>query len=91
MPDYGTETADTSVEGIRRWLVERVAFYLERAESDVDPDGELVDMGLDSVYAMTLSGDVEDRFGLEIEPTLAWDYSTVNALTDYLVHELTSR
>jgi acyl carrier protein len=89
--DTGTDTVETTVAAIRRWLIERVAFYLERTASSVDPDAGFVEMGLDSVYAMTLSGDVEDRFDLEIEPTLAWDYPTVNALAGYLSEELTNR
>jgi acyl carrier protein len=91
MPDSRTGTIEHPIESIRGWLIERVAFYLERSPTSVDPDAGLVEMGLDSVYAMTLSGDVEDRFDLAIEPTLAWDYPTVNALAGYLSQELKNR
>jgi len=91
MPEPRTGTTEHTVESIRGWLIERVAFYLERPPASVDPDAGLVEMGLDSVYAMTLSGDVEDRFDLAIEPTLAWDYPTVNALAGYLGRELADR
>jgi acyl carrier protein len=91
MSDPRTGTAEHTVESIRGWLIERVGFYLERPPASVDPDAGLVEMGLDSVYAMTLSGDVEDRYDLAIEPTLAWDYPTVNALAGYLGQELADR
>jgi acyl carrier protein len=88
MKESSADTVEITVDSIRGWLVERVAFYLELPVSSVHPDAGLVEMGLDSVYAMTLSGDVEDRFGLEIEPTLAWDYPTINMLAGYLIEEL---
>ncbi|WP_274563279.1 acyl carrier protein [Streptomyces spiramyceticus] len=77
---------DTTV--IRDWLVERIAFYLETGPEDIGTQTELVDLGLDSVYALTLCGDVEDRFGLALEPTMAWDHPTVDALTAHLAQEL---
>jgi len=91
MPDRGVDTANPTVEAIRQWLTERVAFYLERPEESIDPDAGLVEMGLDSVYAMTLSGDLEDHFGLVIEPTVAWDYRTVNELTGFVREKLKGR
>jgi acyl carrier protein len=81
-----TATTDT----IRQWLTERVAHYLERPPTEIDEHTPLVDLGLDSVYAMTLSGDVEEEFGLEVEPTVAWDHPTVAALADFLHEELAS-
>ncbi|MGI5152400.1 acyl carrier protein [Plantactinospora sp. CA-294935] len=82
---------DTSVEAIRTWLVGRIAFYLQRPAEEIDTDAPLVEIGLDSVYAMTLSGDVEERFDLEVEPTMAWDHPNVNALAGYLHGLLGSR
>ncbi|MGM7374347.1 acyl carrier protein, partial [Acinetobacter baumannii] len=35
-----------------------------------------------------VSGDLEDLTKLELEPTLLWDYPTINALAEYLVSEL---
>ncbi|MFE6763996.1 acyl carrier protein [Streptomyces sp. NPDC057689] len=76
---------------VRGWLVERVAFYLECSPEDIDEGAELVDLGLDSVYALTLCGDVEDRFGLVVEPTMAWDHPSVDAITAHLTEELARR
>ncbi|MGW6980813.1 acyl carrier protein [Streptomyces sp. NPDC054932] len=81
----------TGPQEIQDWLVERVAFYLERPADEIDTAGRLVEIGLDSVYALTLCGDVEDRFGLLVEPTLAWDHPTVDALTAHLAEELAKR
>lgn len=80
--------AETAAERVRGWLIGRVAFFLELQPEQVDVDVELVELGLDSVYAMMLSGDVEEEFGLVVEPTVAWDNPTITALTRHLVTEL---
>ncbi|MFD4630231.1 acyl carrier protein [Streptomyces sp. NPDC058284] len=80
--------AATSLQAICSWLVDRVAYYLDRAPAEIDKGTELAEMGLDSVYALTLCGDVEDRFGLVVEPTMAWDHPTIDAITAYLAAEL---
>lgn len=77
-----------TVDAVRSWLTERVAHYLERAPDRLDPDAKLVGYGLDSVYALTLCGDIEDEYGLEVDPTLAWDYPTLNAIAEVLVEHL---
>jgi acyl carrier protein len=86
-----TGSATDTPAQIAGWLLERVAFYLERPAHELDADVKLVEYGLDSVYALSLCGDVEDRYGLEVEPTLAWDYPTVNAIAGYLLEELGQR
>jgi acyl carrier protein len=79
---------DTSTEAIRDWLIERVAFYLERGVQDVHPDALFVEIGLDSVFSLTLCGDLEDRFGCVLEPTITWDHPTITALAAHLGVEL---
>jgi acyl carrier protein len=69
---------------ITDWLTGRVAFYLETSPADVSRSAQLVDLGFDSVYAMTLGGDIEEHLGLEVEPTVAWDHPTIDALAAYL-------
>ncbi|TBU96224.1 acyl carrier protein [Phytopseudomonas dryadis] len=44
----------------------------------------LSEYGLDSIVALTLVGDLEDELGVALEPTLVWDYPTVDALAHYL-------
>jgi acyl carrier protein len=78
---------DTETE-LRRWLTAKVAYYIEADPAGIDPDAKLVGYGLDSVYALTLCGDIEDEYGLVVDPTLAWDYPTINAIAGYLAEQL---
>jgi acyl carrier protein len=79
----------TDPTSVRAWLTARVAYYVERDPQDIDPDAKLVGYGLDSVYALSLCGDIEDEYGLEVDPTLAWDHPTVNAIVHVLCDALT--
>lgn len=83
--EQDTETA------VRDWLIEKVAFYLEQPATAIEPNVKLVEYGLDSVYALALCGDIEDEFDLEVEPTLAWDYPTIDAITGLLGEMITEK
>ncbi|KIH99204.1 hypothetical protein LP52_08745 [Streptomonospora alba] len=75
---------------IELWLLGRLAFYLQCSEDDIDPGAPLAEMGMDSVYAVTLAGDIEDAYSLEVDPTLAWDYPTARAIAGFLHGNLTA-
>ncbi|MFE0875678.1 acyl carrier protein [Streptomyces smyrnaeus] len=63
-----------------RWLTARLAEFLGRSADDIDPRTPFAEYGLDSVAALSLYGDIEDEFALYLEPTVAWDHPTVEAL-----------
>jgi acyl carrier protein len=84
----GRENPAQEIDDLRVWVLARVAYYIEGSPADVDPDAKLVGYGLDSVYALSLCGDIEDEYGLEVDPTLAWDYPTVNAIVGHLADTL---
>jgi acyl carrier protein len=73
---------------IERWLIERVAFYLERPLSAVDPAVPLAEAGFDSVSAVSLCGDVEFEWDIDADPTLVFDYPTIDALAGFIAEQL---
>ena len=73
---------------IERWLIERVAFYLERPVSAVDPAVPLAEAGFDSVSAVSLCGDVEFEWEIDADPTLVFDYPTIDALAGFISEQL---
>jgi acyl carrier protein len=75
------------VQHLAQWLTERVAYSLEIPDEQIKPDVKLVECGLESVYALALCGDVEDELGIEVEPTLAWDYPTIDSLVALLIEK----
>jgi acyl carrier protein len=81
----GTLKLQQTAETLQQWLAARVATYVQKAPEDIKTDVPLAEYGLDSVYALTLSGDIEDHLGLTLEPTLMWDHPTINALAQALL------
>jgi acyl carrier protein len=79
-----------SRDELRAWLVERIAGYLGVSKDTLDTGTPLAEAGMDSVYALTLCGDIEDTFGLPVEPTLAWDHPTIDAITEVLFGDLSA-
>ncbi|MFQ6394484.1 acyl carrier protein [Nocardia sp. KC 131] len=80
-------TIATPQTTIRDWLIGRIADYTERASHQVDPTIPLAELGLDSVSAVTLCGEIEDRWSLDLEPTLVFDYPTIVDIAAYLAAE----
>lgn len=77
-----------SLETLRTWLAARVATYAQRPVHEIQADVPLAEYGLDSVYALTLTGDIEDHLGLAVDPTVMWDHPTIDALTKALLQAL---
>ncbi|MER5627972.1 MULTISPECIES: acyl carrier protein [Streptosporangium] len=75
---------------IRGWLGARVASYVMRSPEEIDPLVPVAQYGMDSVYSLSLCGDIEAEYGLEIEPTMAWEHPTVAAMADHLLGRLST-
>ena len=74
----------TAVPDITAWLRRRVSEYLSLDPDAIRTDVPLAEYGLDSVFALSLCGDIEDDLQIEVEPTLAWDYPTLALLAEFL-------
>lgn len=72
------------LDELRTWLIETVADYLEADATAVSATASLAEFGLDSVHALALCGEIEDRLGVIVEPTLLWDYTSIEELARYL-------
>ena len=83
-PETSTANAAVASEDIKNWIVTYIANLLEISSDEIDTDVSFDAYGLDSSAAIGLTGDLEDWLGTEIEPTLLYDYPTVDALVDYL-------
>ena len=77
-----------AIPEIANWLTHQIADYLSMKPADVEPDVPLAEYGLDSVFALGICGDIEDRFDIQVEPTLAWDYPTVGLIAEFVHGEI---
>lgn len=65
---------------ITTWLVIRVATMLERDAAEIDPTASFTDLGLSSLQAVELTGDLEENTGVPVSPTAVYDHPTIEAL-----------
>lgn len=76
-----------SATEIQAWIVSYLAELLE-----IDPDEVNVTIpfdryGLDSAAAVGMTGDLEDWLERKLDPTLLYDYPTVEAFAQHLAEE----
>ncbi len=72
-------------------IIELLSRELKISSADIKPELPLTQYGLDSIAALTIAGELEDKLGLELPSTLLWDRPTITDLADYLVDALTER
>ncbi len=66
-------------------LVELICNYVEVEPETVHPDSRFVeDLGFSSFDFMSMLGEAEEEFGVEIDPQAASDIRTVQEAVDYL-------
>ncbi len=75
---------EISATEIQDWIVTYLGELLEVDPDDIDVTIPFDRYGLDSSAAVGLTGDLEDWLGKEIDPTLLYDYPTVEALVQHL-------
>jgi acyl carrier protein len=80
-----------SREAIELWLVSQISKIAQREENQINKDCPLAEYGLDSLNAVGLSGDIEDKLGIEVEPTIAWDYPTITQMSEHLYTTLSTQ
>ncbi|MBL1111436.1 acyl carrier protein [Streptomyces sp. 110] len=77
-----------TVDSLREWLTNCVASHLERPADTIDTSVRLSDYGLDSLYVLSVAGELEDHLDISLDPTLLWDNPTIDALSEALAKEL---
>lgn len=70
------------------WIVGRIAELLEVPDDSVEIEVPFIELGLSSVQAIEISNDLERWLGIELPPTLAYDYPTIEAAAGYISGQL---
>jgi len=80
--------AEISAQEIDAWLIRYLADLLEVPETSIDPTANFQELGLDSSLAIGLTGDLEEWLGRRINPTLLYNFTTIESLSQCLAQEL---
>lgn len=88
-PADGASTVDQ--RSIAAWMCAHIAQVLELDISQIDEQKSFEALGLDSVATVGMSGDLSDWLGWRVNPNLAYDYTSVQALSVFLADEAARR
>ncbi len=75
-----TPTMDAVRAWITNWLVDKTGAHA----AAIDPATSFADSGLDSLRAADLAEDLEQRLGRRVDPTIFWNFTTINTLAAHL-------
>lgn len=78
-----TFTLPTAAD-IQAWMVSYLGELLEVDSDQVDVRIPFDRYGLDSSAAVGLTGDLQDWLGYEVDPTLLYDYPTIESISQHL-------
>ncbi|WP_404788822.1 AMP-binding protein [Altericista sp. CCNU0014] len=79
-----SEKHQPTPEEIRCWMVANLAMYLNVKPDDVDVSDPFSQYGLDSSVALSLTSELSTWIDKELEPTIFWEYPSIEALAHYL-------
>ena len=82
--DKSAPKSAVSQQDIQNWLVEYIAELLEVEANTVDSTASFDRHGIDSASAVALMSDLEEWLDAELEPTLMYDYPTIETLSEQL-------
>jgi acyl-CoA synthetase (AMP-forming)/AMP-acid ligase II/acyl carrier protein len=81
------ETSSTpSQQDIQTWLVEHIAERLKFPAREIDVNMPFSSLGMDSMTAVLLAGDLETYLGRSLPPTLMYDHPSIAALAENLAN-----
>lgn len=74
------ENLKVTTREIEAWLVNYISNLLKIPLKEVNTKVDFDRFGLDSASLVAMSMDLEDWLGYEVDPTLAYEYPTIESL-----------
>lgn len=74
-------------EALERWIRAALARALERPEDDIGLETEFDTLGLPSLEAVSLSGELEEALGRPVDANIVFDHPSVARLAAALSRE----
>jgi pimeloyl-ACP methyl ester carboxylesterase/NADP-dependent 3-hydroxy acid dehydrogenase YdfG/acyl carrier protein len=85
LKEEGLRSTETLTAELRQMIGGMLGKVVEQAAAEVD----FYDLGLDSGQLLRLVRDLEEKLGVQLYPTLLFEYPNINQLAEYLLAELT--
>jgi phthiocerol/phenolphthiocerol synthesis type-I polyketide synthase A len=86
--DWSGLTADEVYREVSDGLRAALARELRIAEPDLPVDRPFIELGLNSLMAMSIRREAEQLVGMELSVTMLWNHPTVSALSTFLTDKI---
>lgn len=84
----GDSRSGKTAEEIQEWIVLFLSKVLETSAEEIDVTVPFDDYALDSATAIGMTGELEDWLGKPVDPTLVYDYPTVEQFSKCLAGDI---
>ncbi len=81
-------SGDDRRERLTAFVRQEIAAVLACDAADIEPRDRLQNLGLDSLTSVELQNRLQRPLGLQLPTTFAFDYPTLEAMTEYLIGQL---
>ena len=81
------EPKTVTAEEIQDWMVAYLARSLEVSPNTIDTTVPFDSLALDSMTAISMTGDLEQWLGRSVDPTVVYDYPTIEEFAAHLAQE----
>lgn len=78
---------DRSAAGIQRWITQYLSDKLQVPPARIDPERSFAELGVTSLIAVEMSNSLSQALNREIAVTVAWNFSSITALSAHLAAE----
>ena len=68
-------------------MISHLSVYLNVQPHEIDPGETFARYGLDSSVAVSLTSELADWLSYKLEPTLFWEYPSIEVLAHHLAKE----
>lgn len=90
-PDVSRPDAGCALAALRGTLSGLLSKELRLRADEVRTDRPFTEYGLDSMAALTIAGELEERYAIELPATLLWDCPTIDHLSQRMHAMLSTR
>lgn len=74
-----------SLDNIQEWLRNRIAGEINAQPESLSLQVPFANYGLDSIVIVTIVADLEEWLKVYLDPTIFWEYPTIEALSIWLL------
>ena len=83
--DHSASGSSAATAGqIQQWFVDYLSRELTISSDEIDVTVPFENFALDSATAIGMTGDLEQWLGKTVDPTLVYDYPTIQAMSRHL-------